>query len=162
MKKSKTAVMALFSCLILLFMNCGVLFAAPAKDAKYSVDAEEIEYDMESGDGTAAGKTTIKHDGGTAVAQKGATFNSKNRTGHLLRHPGWITMTTRSLRKHWEARPVCLLQTAAGLRPGKLPIIWKPVWLMPQGESIWKAFPVSCRLPVTMRSTMIKRPAISK
>lgn len=84
MKKSKTAVMALFSCLILLFMNCGVLFAAPAKDAKYSVDAEEIEYDMESGDGTAAGKTTIKHDGGTAVAQKGATFNSKNRTGHLF------------------------------------------------------------------------------
>ena len=47
MKKSKTAVMALFSCLILLFMNCGVLFAAPAKEAKYSVDAEEIEYDRE-------------------------------------------------------------------------------------------------------------------
>jgi lipopolysaccharide export system protein LptA len=38
---------------------------------------------MESGDGTTAGKTTIKHDGGTAVGQKGSTFNSKKRTGHL-------------------------------------------------------------------------------
>ncbi len=83
MKKSNIAFMALFSCLIMLFTNCGVLSAAPANDAKYSVDAEEIEYDMESGDGTTTGKTTIKHDGGTAVGEKGSTFNSKNRTGHL-------------------------------------------------------------------------------
>ena len=47
------------------------------------MDAPEIEYDMESGDGTTKGKTTIKHDGGTAVGQKGSTFNSKKRTGHL-------------------------------------------------------------------------------
>ena len=84
MKKNRTVWIALFSCFILLFANCGVLSAAPAKDAKYSVDAEEIEYDMESGDGTTTGKTTIKHDGGTAVGQKGPTFNSKTRTGHLF------------------------------------------------------------------------------
>lgn len=84
MKKNRTVWIALFSCFILLFANCGVLSAAPAKDAKYSVDAEEIEYDMESGDGTTTGKTTIKHDGGTAVGQKGSTFNSKTRTGHLF------------------------------------------------------------------------------
>ena len=52
-------------------------------DAKYSVDAEEIEYDMDSGDGTTTGKTVIKHDGGIAVGKKGSTFNSKNHTGHL-------------------------------------------------------------------------------
>ena len=40
---------------------------AKSGTAKYSVDAEEIEYDMESGDGTTTGKTVIKHDGGTAV-----------------------------------------------------------------------------------------------
>ena len=56
---------------------------AKSGTAKYSVDAEEIEYDMESGDGTTTGKTVIKHDGGTAVGQKGSTFNSKKHTGHL-------------------------------------------------------------------------------
>ena len=83
MKKNKRLLVVLLSVLTLLVMNCGVLYAAPAKDPKYSVDAPEIEYDMESGDGTTTGKTTIKHDGGTAVGQKGSTFNSKNRTGHL-------------------------------------------------------------------------------
>ncbi len=83
MKKNKRILAVLISILTVLVMYCGVLYAAPAKDAKYSVDAPEIEYDMESGDGTTTGKTTIKHDGGTAVGQKGSTFNSKNRTGHL-------------------------------------------------------------------------------
>ena len=83
MKKNKRVLAVLVSVLAMLIMNCGILYAAPAKDAKYSVDAPEIEYDMESGDGTTTGKTTIKHDGGTAVGQKGAIFNSKNRTGHL-------------------------------------------------------------------------------
>ncbi len=83
MKKNKRVLAILVSILTVLVMNCGVLYAAPAKDAKYSVDAPEIEYDMESGDGTTTGKTTIEHDGGTAVGQKGSTFNSKNRTGHL-------------------------------------------------------------------------------
>ena len=83
MKKNKRLLTVLVCMLTVLVMNCTVLYAAPAKDAKYSVDAQEIEYDMESGDGTTTGKTTIKHDGGTAVGQKGATFNSKKRTGHL-------------------------------------------------------------------------------
>ena len=83
MKKNKRVLALLVSMLTVLVINCSVLYAAPAKDAKYSVDAQEIEYDMESGDGTTTGKTTIKHDGGTAVGQKGSTFNSKKRTGHL-------------------------------------------------------------------------------
>ena len=83
MKKNRRLLAVLVGILTVLVMNCGLLYAAPAKDAKYSVDAPEIEYDMESGDGTTTGKTTIKHDGGTAVGQKGSTFNSKNRTGHL-------------------------------------------------------------------------------
>lgn len=83
MKKNKRLLAVLICVLTVLVMNCTVLYAAPAKDAKYSVDAQEIEYDMESGDGTTTGKTTIKHDGGIAVGQKGATFNSKKRTGHL-------------------------------------------------------------------------------
>ena len=83
MKKNKRLLVVLVSMLTVLAINCSVLYAAPSKDAKYSVDAQEIEYDMESGDGTTTGKTTIKHDGGTAVGQKGSTFNSKKRTGHL-------------------------------------------------------------------------------
>ena len=83
MKKNKRILAVVVSILTVLVMSCGVLYAAPAKSPKYSVDAPEIEYDMESGDGTTTGKTTIKHDGGTAVGQKGSTFNSKNRTGHL-------------------------------------------------------------------------------
>ena len=83
MKKSKVLLTVLIGCMTVVMLQCIAVFAAPTKDAKYSVDAQEIEYDMESGDGTTTGKTTIKHDGGTAVGQKGATFNSKKRTGHL-------------------------------------------------------------------------------
>ena len=83
MKKNKMILAAIFSCLLLLVMNCGISLAAPSGNSKYVVDAEEIEYDMESGDGTTTGKTTIKQDTGTAVGQKGSTFNSKNHTGHL-------------------------------------------------------------------------------
>ena len=83
MKKNKMLLLVLLSFLTLFVMSNSMVYAAPSKDAKYSVDAQEIEYDMESGDGTTKGKTTIKHDGGTAVGQKGSTFNSKKRTGHL-------------------------------------------------------------------------------
>jgi len=73
----------LLSCLTVLLLCC-TAFAAPAnKDAKYSVDATEIEYDLKSGDGTTTGKTTIQYDGGVAVAQGGAVFNSRERTGRL-------------------------------------------------------------------------------
>jgi len=83
MKRNKLLLLVLLCFLAVFAVNSSLLYAAPAKDAKYSVDAQEIEYDMESGDGTTTGKTTIKHDGGTAVGQKGSTFNSKKRTGHL-------------------------------------------------------------------------------
>ena len=83
MKKSKVLLTVLIGCMTIVMLHCIAAFAAPAKDAKYSVDATEIEYDMKSGDGTTTGKTTIKHDGGVAVAQGGSTFNSKSRTGRL-------------------------------------------------------------------------------
>ena len=84
---SKTAVLPscitvlLLGCITVLMLCCGTVLAAP--QAKYSVDATEIEYDLTSGDGTTTGKTTIQYDGGIAVAEGGATFNSKERTGHL-------------------------------------------------------------------------------
>ena len=78
MKKSKVMLTVLIGCMTIVLLHCIAAFAAPAKDAKYSVDAVEIEYDMKSGDGTTSGKTTIKHDGGVAVAQGGSTFNSKS------------------------------------------------------------------------------------
>lgn len=69
---------------VLLVAHNSILWAAPqGSPAPFSVDATEIEYNLQSGDGTATGKTTIKQDGGIAVAQGGATFNSKSRTGHL-------------------------------------------------------------------------------
>ena len=79
MKKTKLILAVLAGCLLLL-LQCS---AALAADAKYSVDATEIEYDMASGEGVATGRTTIRYDGGTAVAEGGATFNSKERTGRL-------------------------------------------------------------------------------
>lgn len=88
MKKNKFHIIAkLFVvslCAAMLVAHNSILWAAPqGKTAPFSVDATEIEYDMQSGDGTTKGMTTIKQDGGTAVAQGGATFNSKSRTGHL-------------------------------------------------------------------------------
>jgi lipopolysaccharide export system protein LptA len=83
MKKNKLILAVLAGCMMLM-LQCNAVLAAPASDAKYSVDAAEIEYDMASGDGTATGRTTIRYGDGTAVAEGGATFNSKERTGHLF------------------------------------------------------------------------------
>lgn len=58
--------------------------AGYAAEGTYSVDASVIEYDMASGDGKTTGVTTIRDAQGTAVAQGGATFNSKNKSGHLF------------------------------------------------------------------------------
>lgn len=79
----KIAAVLLIAGAALFAANGAVLWAAPQKTAPFSVDAPEIEYDLNSGDGTTTGKTTIKQDGGTAVAQGGATFNSRTRTGRL-------------------------------------------------------------------------------
>ena len=54
-----------------------------AKNAPFSVNAEEISYDMKTGDGITQGKTTIVQDNSVTVAQGGGIFNSKNKTGHL-------------------------------------------------------------------------------
>lgn len=81
MRKNKRLLAALLSCMTVFVLCCGTVFAAPG--AKYSVDATEIEYDLDSGNGTTTGKTTIQYDGGVAVAQGGATFNSKEQTGRL-------------------------------------------------------------------------------
>ena len=83
MKKNKALLTIVIGCMTVVMLYSIAAFAAPAKNAKYSVDAAEIEYDMKSGDGTTTGKTTIKYDGGVAVGQGGSTFNSKNRTGRL-------------------------------------------------------------------------------
>lgn len=79
----KIAAVLLAAGVALFAANGSVLWAAPQKAAPFSVDAQEIEYDLSSGDGTTTGKTTIRQEGGTAVAQGGATFNSKTRTGRL-------------------------------------------------------------------------------
>ncbi len=84
MKKSKRMLAALLCCMTAVILYCGAVSAAPAKNAKYVVDAPEIEYDLESGDGTTSGVTTIHYDNGVAVAQEGATFNSKEKSGHLF------------------------------------------------------------------------------
>ena len=85
MKKTKVMLPILMSALMLFFLNWGAAWAAPGNNgATYSVDAPEIEYDLKSGDGTTSGKTTIQYDGGTATAQGGATFNSKEKTGRLF------------------------------------------------------------------------------
>ena len=83
MKKNKLILAVLAGCMMLL-LQCSTVLAAPASNEKYSVDAAEIEYDMASGDGTATGRTTIQYGDGIAVAEGGATFNSKERTGHLF------------------------------------------------------------------------------
>lgn len=81
MTRIKRLSAVLLICMTVLVLCCGTVSAAPG--AKYSVDATEIEYDLDSGNGTTTGKTTIRYDGGVAVAQGGTTFNSKERTGHL-------------------------------------------------------------------------------
>lgn len=96
MKKNKLIHAVLVGCMILL-LQCNAVLAAPASDSKYSVDAAEIEYDMVSGDGTATGRTTIQYGDGTATAEGGATFNSKERTGHLF---GGVVANKEDSRLH--------------------------------------------------------------
>lgn len=53
-----------------------------AQGGGFNVKADEIEYDMNSGDGTAKGNVVILHDGGKATAAA-AEFNSKSMSGRL-------------------------------------------------------------------------------
>lgn len=60
----------------------GLMSTALAKGSNFSVKADTIEYDMQSGDGTAKGNVVLKQDGGTATAAN-AEFNSKTKSGRL-------------------------------------------------------------------------------
>ncbi len=53
-----------------------------AQGGGFNVKADEIEYDMTSGNGTAKGNVVILHDGGKATAAA-AEFNSKTMSGRL-------------------------------------------------------------------------------
>lgn len=77
--KIKTAV-ALAAALMLI--GAQVHVPAYAAEGGFNVKADEIEYDMTSGDGTAKGNVVILHDGGKATAAA-AEFNSKTMSGKL-------------------------------------------------------------------------------
>ena len=65
-------------------MLLGTTPYVPAEAAQngFNVKADEIEYDMTSGNGTAKGNVVILHDGGKATAAE-AEFNSKTMSGKL-------------------------------------------------------------------------------
>lgn len=77
--KIKTAV-ALAAALMLI--GAQVYVPAYAAEGGFNVKADEIEYDMNSGKGTAKGHVVILHDGGKATAAA-AEFNSKTMSGKL-------------------------------------------------------------------------------
>ena len=51
-----------------IFFMVGMLGTACAQGSNFSVKADTIEYDMQSGDGMAKGNVVLKQDGGTATA----------------------------------------------------------------------------------------------
>lgn len=63
-------------------MFIGTHVPAYAAGNGFNVKADEIEYDMTSGNGTAKGNVVILHDGGKATAAA-AEFNSKTMSGKL-------------------------------------------------------------------------------
>lgn len=65
-----------------IFFMVGMLGTACAQGSNFSVKADTIEYDMQSGDGMAKGNVVLKQDGGTATAAN-AEFNSKTKSGRL-------------------------------------------------------------------------------
>lgn len=67
---------------VTLFLIMGLMGSVFASGSDFSVKADIIEYDMQSGNGTATGNVVLKQDGGTAVAAN-AEFNSKNKSGRL-------------------------------------------------------------------------------
>lgn len=77
--KSVTALAAAF---MLLGSSALYVPAFAAQGSGFNVKADEIEYDMTSGNGTAKGNVVILHDGGKATAAA-AEFNSKTMSGKL-------------------------------------------------------------------------------
>ena len=60
----------------------GMTSTALAAPDNFSVQADELEYNMETGDGTAKGHVVLVQDGGRATADY-AQFNSKSKSGSL-------------------------------------------------------------------------------
>ena len=79
MMKFKAA--AVLTAALMLFGTTPYVPAEAAQNG-FNVKADEIEYDMTSGNGTAKGNVVILHDGGKATAAA-AEFNSKTMSGKL-------------------------------------------------------------------------------
>lgn len=65
---------------VLLLSLSATAFAAPGN---FSVKADELEYDLKTGEGIAKGHVVLQQDGGTATANS-AKFNSKTKSGTLI------------------------------------------------------------------------------
>lgn len=76
------SVAALAAAFMLLGSSALYVPAFAAQGSGFNVKADEIEYDMTSGNGTAKGNVVILHDGGKATAAA-AEFNSKTMSGRL-------------------------------------------------------------------------------
>lgn len=76
------SVAALAAAFMLLGSSALYVPAFAAQGSGFDVKADEIEYDMTSGNGTAKGNVVILHDGGKATAAA-AEFNSKTMSGKL-------------------------------------------------------------------------------
>lgn len=63
-------------------LTLGLTASALAAPANFSVQGDELEYDLQTGEGTAKGNVILKQDGGVATADF-ARFNSKSKSGTL-------------------------------------------------------------------------------
>lgn len=63
-------------------MVCGLAATALAAPGKFSVQADELDYDMKSGQAVAKGHVVIIQDNGKATGDN-ATYNSKSKSGSL-------------------------------------------------------------------------------
>lgn len=63
-------------------LSLGVTATALAAPGNFSVQADELEYDLSSGEGVAKGNVVLHQDGGKATANY-AKFNSKTKSGVL-------------------------------------------------------------------------------
>lgn len=76
---NKKYIMAVAAAALLSFGMQSDVWAA---NENFSVKADELEYDLQSGEGTAKGHVVLTQDGGRATADY-AEFNSKSKTGTL-------------------------------------------------------------------------------
>ncbi len=65
-----------------VLLSLGMAATAMAAPGQFSVQADELEYDMKTGEGTAKGNVVLLQDGGKATADF-AVFNSKSKQGTL-------------------------------------------------------------------------------